>query len=153
MRLFGCVCGQFHSPAEGLGMAGGGRVEVPAPFYVIEHADGVALFDCSSSNENLRVSAVLMTRTALNGLPCADFLRLQILRHAETVRGVAKVHKPRPPGGDGVSGQGRAERGLPESACTGDAYLAAVECRCGHDCSFQGQQKTPTVEGLLGVIC
>jgi len=46
MRLFGCVCGQFHSPAEGLGMAGGGRVAVPVPFYVIEHPDGVALFDC-----------------------------------------------------------------------------------------------------------
>jgi N-acyl homoserine lactone hydrolase len=45
MRLFGCVCGQFHSPAEGLGMTGG-RVQVPVPFYVIEHPDGVALFDC-----------------------------------------------------------------------------------------------------------
>jgi N-acyl homoserine lactone hydrolase len=45
MRLFGCVCGQFHSPAEGLGMTGG-RVAVPVPFYVIEHPDGVALFDC-----------------------------------------------------------------------------------------------------------
>jgi glyoxylase-like metal-dependent hydrolase (beta-lactamase superfamily II) len=45
MRLFGCVCGQFHSPAEGLGMSGG-RVQVPVPFYVIEHPDGVALFDC-----------------------------------------------------------------------------------------------------------
>ncbi|HEX4713138.1 N-acyl homoserine lactonase family protein [Phenylobacterium sp.] len=45
MRLFGCVCGQFHSPAQGMGMTGG-RVEVPVPFYVIEHPDGVALFDC-----------------------------------------------------------------------------------------------------------
>jgi glyoxylase-like metal-dependent hydrolase (beta-lactamase superfamily II) len=45
MRLFGCVCGQFHSPAEGLGMRGG-RVVAPVPFYVIEHPDGVALFDC-----------------------------------------------------------------------------------------------------------
>jgi N-acyl homoserine lactone hydrolase len=46
VRLFGCVCGQFHSPAEGLGMSGGGRVAVPVPFYVVEHPDGVALFDC-----------------------------------------------------------------------------------------------------------
>jgi N-acyl homoserine lactone hydrolase len=45
MRLFGCVCGQFHSPAEGLGMTGG-RVVAPVPFYVIDHPDGVALFDC-----------------------------------------------------------------------------------------------------------
>jgi glyoxylase-like metal-dependent hydrolase (beta-lactamase superfamily II) len=45
VRLFGCVCGQFHSPGEGLGMAGE-RVTVPVPFYVIEHPDGVALFDC-----------------------------------------------------------------------------------------------------------
>jgi glyoxylase-like metal-dependent hydrolase (beta-lactamase superfamily II) len=48
-RLFGCVCGRFHSPAEGMGMAGGGRVAVPVPFYVIEHPDGVALFDCGFS--------------------------------------------------------------------------------------------------------
>lgn len=44
MRLFGCVCGQFHSSAEGMGMTGG-RVTVPVPFYVIEHPDGVTLFD------------------------------------------------------------------------------------------------------------
>lgn len=46
MRLFGCVCGQFHSPPEGLGMSGAERVQVPVPFYVIEHPDGVTLFDC-----------------------------------------------------------------------------------------------------------
>ena len=45
MRLFGCVCGQFHTPAEGLGMTGG-RVAVPVPFYVIDHPEGVTLFDC-----------------------------------------------------------------------------------------------------------
>jgi len=45
LHLFGCVCGQFHSPGEGLGMTGD-RVVVPVPFYVIEHRDGVALFDC-----------------------------------------------------------------------------------------------------------
>jgi len=44
IRLFGCVCGQFHSPAAGMGMVGD-RVSVPIPFYVIEHPDGVALFD------------------------------------------------------------------------------------------------------------
>jgi N-acyl homoserine lactone hydrolase len=44
-RLFGCVCGQFHSPGASLGMAAE-RVSVPVPFYVIEHPDGVALFDC-----------------------------------------------------------------------------------------------------------
>jgi N-acyl homoserine lactone hydrolase len=47
MRLFGCVCGQFHSTAAGMGMRGGDeRVTAPVPFYVIEHPDGVALFDC-----------------------------------------------------------------------------------------------------------
>lgn len=46
VRLFGCVCGQFHGPASGLGMGGAERVSVPVPFYVIEHPDGVALFDC-----------------------------------------------------------------------------------------------------------
>jgi hypothetical protein len=45
LHLFGCVCGQFHSPAEELGMSGD-RVSVPIPFYVVEHRDGVALFDC-----------------------------------------------------------------------------------------------------------
>jgi glyoxylase-like metal-dependent hydrolase (beta-lactamase superfamily II) len=46
VRLFGCVCGQFHGPGEGLGMTPGVRATVPVPFYVIEHPDGVALFDC-----------------------------------------------------------------------------------------------------------
>lgn len=45
LRLFGCVCGQFHSPAAGMGMPGDGRVSVPIPFYVIEHPQGVVLFD------------------------------------------------------------------------------------------------------------
>lgn len=45
LRLFGCVCGQFHSPGAGMGMAGE-RVTVPIPFYVLEHPEGVALFDC-----------------------------------------------------------------------------------------------------------
>lgn len=44
-RLFGCVCGQFHSGGAGLGMEAD-RVSVPIPFYVVEHPDGVALFDC-----------------------------------------------------------------------------------------------------------
>ena len=47
MRLFGCVCGQFHSTAGGMGMKGGDRrIAAPVPFYVLEHPDGVALFDC-----------------------------------------------------------------------------------------------------------
>jgi N-acyl homoserine lactone hydrolase len=47
MRLFGCVCGQFHSTAAGMGMTGGDRpVRAPVPFYVIEHRSGVTLFDC-----------------------------------------------------------------------------------------------------------
>lgn len=47
MRLFGCVCGQFHSTAAGMGMKGGERpIQAPVPFYVLEHPDGVALFDC-----------------------------------------------------------------------------------------------------------
>lgn len=45
LRLFGCVCGQFHSPGAGMGMDAP-RVSVPIPFYVLEHPDGVALFDC-----------------------------------------------------------------------------------------------------------
>jgi glyoxylase-like metal-dependent hydrolase (beta-lactamase superfamily II) len=44
LRLFGCVCGQFHSPAAGMGLTGD-RVAVPIPFYVIERDDGVTLFD------------------------------------------------------------------------------------------------------------
>lgn len=47
MRLFGCVCGQFHSTAASMGMKGADRrIEAPVPFYVIEHPHGVALFDC-----------------------------------------------------------------------------------------------------------
>jgi glyoxylase-like metal-dependent hydrolase (beta-lactamase superfamily II) len=45
LRLFGCVCGQFHTAPAGLGLAGEGRISVPVPFYVLEHSDGVALFD------------------------------------------------------------------------------------------------------------
>lgn len=44
-RLFGCVCGQYHSPAKALGMFGD-RATVPLPFYVIDHPEGVALYDC-----------------------------------------------------------------------------------------------------------
>jgi N-acyl homoserine lactone hydrolase len=44
LKLFGCVCGQFHSPGAGMGMDGD-RVTVPIPFYVLEHPDGVAVFD------------------------------------------------------------------------------------------------------------
>ena len=45
IQLFGCVCGQFHTPGEGLGMEAE-RVSVPIPFYVVDHPDGVTLFDC-----------------------------------------------------------------------------------------------------------
>jgi N-acyl homoserine lactone hydrolase len=45
VRLFGCVCGQYHGPAKALGMFGE-RATVPLPFYVIEHPKGVALYDC-----------------------------------------------------------------------------------------------------------
>lgn len=45
VRLYGCVCGQFTSDGAGLGMAAA-KVSVPIPFYVIDHPDGVALFDC-----------------------------------------------------------------------------------------------------------
>ena len=44
-HLFGCVCGQYHAPGKALGMFEE-RVSVPLPFYVIEHPQGVALFDC-----------------------------------------------------------------------------------------------------------
>lgn len=47
MRLFGCVCGRFHSSAAEMGMRGGAtKVAVPVPFYVLDHPQGVALFDC-----------------------------------------------------------------------------------------------------------
>lgn len=46
IRLFGCVCGHLHAAAEAMGLPGDGRVRAPMPFYVIEHPDGVALFDC-----------------------------------------------------------------------------------------------------------
>lgn len=45
LRLFGCVCGQFHSPGPVMAMPGE-RATVPIPFYVLEHPNGVALFDC-----------------------------------------------------------------------------------------------------------
>ncbi len=45
IRLFGCVCGHLDSPAADMGLEGE-RVRAPMPFYVIEHPDGVALFDC-----------------------------------------------------------------------------------------------------------
>ena len=44
-RLFGCVCGQFHTTPAGLGLSGDAPIDVPVPFYVLEHPDGVALFD------------------------------------------------------------------------------------------------------------
>ena len=45
-RLFGCVCGQFHTDPAGLGIAGEGRISVPVPFYVLERGEQVVLFDC-----------------------------------------------------------------------------------------------------------
>jgi N-acyl homoserine lactone hydrolase len=51
-QLFGCVCGEYHGPAAGLAMSGD-RASVPVPFYVIEHRDGVALFDCGFHAELL----------------------------------------------------------------------------------------------------
>ena len=45
MRLFGCVCGQFHTNGEAMGLRTG-RIQIPVPFYVIEHPRGVTLFDC-----------------------------------------------------------------------------------------------------------
>jgi N-acyl homoserine lactone hydrolase len=45
VRLFGCICGHLDSPAAGMGLAGD-RIRAPMPFYVIEHPEGVALFDC-----------------------------------------------------------------------------------------------------------
>jgi glyoxylase-like metal-dependent hydrolase (beta-lactamase superfamily II) len=40
MKLFGCVCGQVH-----MKLADGEVGAAPVPFYVLEHPDGVALFD------------------------------------------------------------------------------------------------------------
>ena len=46
MRLFGCVCGHFHTSAGAMGMrAGDARIAAPVPFYVLDHPNGVALFD------------------------------------------------------------------------------------------------------------
>jgi glyoxylase-like metal-dependent hydrolase (beta-lactamase superfamily II) len=45
LRLFGCVCGQFHTMPAGLGLAGDTPISAPVPFYVLEHPDGVAVFD------------------------------------------------------------------------------------------------------------
>lgn len=44
LKLFGCVCGQFLSPGADMAM-NVERAVVPVPFYVLEHPDGVALFD------------------------------------------------------------------------------------------------------------
>lgn len=46
MRLFGCVCGRFHTEATSFGMRATGAIQAPVPFYVIEHPDGLTLFDC-----------------------------------------------------------------------------------------------------------
>ena len=45
LKLFGCVCGHLDSVAASMGRAGD-RVRAPMPFYVIEHPQGLALFDC-----------------------------------------------------------------------------------------------------------
>ena len=45
MQLFGCVCGQIHSKGQLMGSPAA-DVVVPVPFYVIEHPNGVVLFDC-----------------------------------------------------------------------------------------------------------
>ncbi|MDB5495238.1 MAG: hypothetical protein JWP86_2575 [Phenylobacterium sp.] len=45
IRLYGCVCGHLDAAGAGMGLATA-RVRAPMPFYVIEHPDGVALFDC-----------------------------------------------------------------------------------------------------------
>mgnify|MGYP001026878690 CR=1 FL=1 len=84
LRLFGCVCGQFHSPAEGLGMAGGGRVSVPVPFYVIEHPDGVAVFDCGYS-----------TSLQASGDPYREALRRQDLDISFEADQTAEAHLKR----------------------------------------------------------
>jgi N-acyl homoserine lactone hydrolase len=67
LRLFGCVCGQFHSPGEALGMNPGERVAVPIPFYVMEHPDGVALFDCGVPNGMLDRSEDYLQRLNASG--------------------------------------------------------------------------------------
>jgi N-acyl homoserine lactone hydrolase len=46
MRLFGCVCGQFHTEAQSFGMRSSGPMQAPVPFYVVEHPEGITLFDC-----------------------------------------------------------------------------------------------------------
>lgn len=44
LNLFGCVCGQFHSRGESMGLPDA-RVSVPVPFYAIERQGRVTLFD------------------------------------------------------------------------------------------------------------
>jgi N-acyl homoserine lactone hydrolase len=98
VRLYGCVCGQFHSGGAGLGMKGE-RVSVPIPFYVIDHPDGVALFDCGLHAEivdehdpyrqRLRKGGMDSTVTA-EELPDAALKRLDI--DPARVRYVALSH-------------------------------------------------------------
>lgn len=98
VRLYGCVCGQFHSAGAGLGMAAE-RVSVPIPFYVIDHPDGVALFDCGLHAEltseddpyrqRLRRQGMDSTVTA-DELPDAALKRLDI--DPARVRYVALSH-------------------------------------------------------------
>lgn len=66
-KLFGCVCGQFHSPGEALGMTPGTQVAVPIPFYVIDHPDGVALFDCGLPNGMTDRDEAYLTRLRAGG--------------------------------------------------------------------------------------
>jgi glyoxylase-like metal-dependent hydrolase (beta-lactamase superfamily II) len=83
LRLFGCVCGQFHGPAAGLGMAGEGTVSVPVPFYVLEHPDGVALFDCGLPASMVDHEDSYRQALRTQGLDASLTLEESVTRHLE----------------------------------------------------------------------
>jgi glyoxylase-like metal-dependent hydrolase (beta-lactamase superfamily II) len=85
VRLYGCVCGQFHSAGAGLGMAAE-RVSVPIPFYVIDHPDGVALFDCGLHADLVNPDDPYLQRLRRQGMDTtvtADELPDAALKHLD----------------------------------------------------------------------
>lgn len=67
VRLFGCVCGHLDAAAPAMGLEGG-RIRAPMPFYVIEHPQGVALFDCGLHADLLDEADRYRQRLARQGM-------------------------------------------------------------------------------------
>lgn len=82
INLFGCVCGRFHAPGASMGMAAE-RVSVPIPFYVIEHPDGVALFDTGLHEALMDADGDLRNRLRATGQDASLEPQETLLSHLE----------------------------------------------------------------------